>query len=295
MHTRRFVTLSSRLVLVLSFLLSSCIAAPDVPSGGSREAPVMPAPTSSPPTPTPAPVGAFTSGRYRNLFKEMLNKSDAEIQAKLDAAWKQLFYGNDDTQRVYYPVGAAIAYVIDIGNDDVRSEGMSYGMMIAVQMDKKEEFDRIWKWARTYMYHKDGPYQGYFAWHCKSSGEQIHGNPASDGEEWFVMALLFASACWGNGAGILDYRVEAQTILDTMLHKDDSKSDWPPTCLTARPSKSSLCPQSAAIRVSPIRRTTCRPTMSYGRAGPTKTTSSGRKRLKPAASFSRRPPTLKRG
>ena len=145
-------------------------------------------------------MGAFTSGRYRNLFKEMLNKSDAEIQAKLDAAWEQLFYGNDDTQRVYYPVGADMAYVMDIGNGDVRSEGMSYGMMIAVQMNKKEEFDRIWKWAKTYMYQKDGPYQGYFAWHCKPNGEQIHGNPASDGEEWFAMALLFASGRWGSDA-----------------------------------------------------------------------------------------------
>lgn len=185
----------------------------------------MPTPTSIPPSITPASVGAFTSGRYRNLFKEMLNKSDAEIQAKIDAAWKQLFYGNDDTQRIYYPVGADMAYVMDIGNGDVRTEGMSYGMMIAVQMDKKEEFDRIWKWTKTYMYHKDGPYQGYFAWHCKSNGEQIDANPASDGEEWFVMALLFASGRWGNGTGILDYRAEAQAILDTMLHKEDQKSD----------------------------------------------------------------------
>jgi oligosaccharide reducing-end xylanase len=170
-------------------------------------------------------VGAFASGRYRNLFKEMLNKSDADIQAKLDAAWKQLFYGNDDTQRVYYPVGADMAYVMDIGNGDVRTEGMSYGMMIAVQLNKKEEFDRIWKWAKTYMYQKDGPYQGYFAWHCKSNGEQIDANPASDGEEWFAMALLFASGRWGNGSGIFNYRAEAQAILDTMLHKEDQKSD----------------------------------------------------------------------
>ena len=179
----------------------------------------------STPTATPAPVGAFASGRYRNLFKEMLNKSDAEVQAKLDAAWEQLFYGDDDTQRVYYPVGADMAYIMDIGNGDVRSEGMSYGMMIAVQMNKKEEFDRLWKWAKTYMYQEDGPYQGYFAWHCKPSGEQIHGNPASDGEEWFAMALLFASGRWGDGTGIFDYRAEAQAILDIMLHKHEQKSD----------------------------------------------------------------------
>jgi len=58
-------------------------------------------------------MGAFTSGRYRNLFREMLNKSDADIQAKLDAAWKQLFYGNDNTQRVYYSVGADMATKAD--------------------------------------------------------------------------------------------------------------------------------------------------------------------------------------
>ena len=172
----------------------------------------------------PAPVGAFTSGQYRDLFKEMLSKSDAEIQAKLDAAWEHLFYGDDDTQRVYYPVGDDMAYIEDIGNGDVRTEGMSYGMMIAVQMDRQEEFDRLWKWARTYMYHEDGPYQGYFAWHCTEGGEQIDANPASDGEEWFVMALFFAAGRWGNGEGIYNYEAEAQAILHTMLHKADESN-----------------------------------------------------------------------
>jgi oligosaccharide reducing-end xylanase len=251
---KRCVALSTTLVVGLSTLLSSCGLAgsmppssnmtqpaaqtppTQLPAQGGATAPAqatlsVSAPSSSQlPTPegtlaAPDPSGAFASGQYRNLFKEMLNKSDAETQAKLDAAWEQLFYGDDNTQRVYYPVGTDMAYVMDIGNGDVRSEGMSYGMMIAVQMNKKEEFDRIWKWAKTYMYQKDGPYQGYFAWHCKSSGEKIHGNPASDGEEWFVMALLFASARWGDGTGILNYRAEAQAILDTMLHKQEQQSD----------------------------------------------------------------------
>ena len=39
------------------------------------------------------------------------------------------------------------------------------------------------------------------------------------------MALLFASGRWGNGTGDLDYRAEAQAILDTMLHKEEQKSD----------------------------------------------------------------------
>jgi oligosaccharide reducing-end xylanase len=220
---KRCFTFSTLLMLVLSSSLASCNPAKNVPS--DRKADKPPMPTHASLTATSALVGAFTSGQYRNLFEEMLSKSDAEIQAKLDAAWEQLFYGNDDTQRVYYPVGTDMAYVMDIGNGDVRTEGMSYGMMIAVQMDKQEEFDRLWKWAKTYMYQEDGPYQGYFAWHCTPEGEQIDANPASDGEEWFVMALLFAAGRWGNGEGITNYEAEAQAILHTMLHKADESDD----------------------------------------------------------------------
>ena len=169
----------------------------------------------------PAPVSSFRSGIYRNLFQEYLGKSDAVVQAKLEAAWQQLFYGDNDSQRFYYPVGVDMAYIEDIGNGDVRTEGMSYGMMIAVQLEKKPEFDHLWKWAKTYMYQTGGPYKGYFAWHCSTDGNQIDANPASDGEEWFVMSLFFAAARWGNGDGIFNYQAQAQEVLNTMLHKGD--------------------------------------------------------------------------
>ena len=46
------------------------------------------------------------------------------------------------------------------------SEGMSYGMMICVQLNKKREFDALWNWSKTYMQNTDpeNPSQGYFAW-----------------------------------------------------------------------------------------------------------------------------------
>ncbi len=165
--------------------------------------------------------GAFESGHYRNLFQEYLGRPDAEIDAKIEAAWKQLFYGSDDTQRVYFPVAGDMAYIADILHEDVRTEGMSYGMMIAVQMNRRAEFNRIWKWANTHMRHTTGPMAGYFAWHCRYNGEQIHAGPASDGEEWFVMALFFAAHRWGGGEGIFDYERQAQALLRTMLHKGD--------------------------------------------------------------------------
>ena len=212
-------------LIISSILFSACEASPATTSPSlSTATPVTPSPSISPTPIVPINI-AFESGEYRNIFNEYLGKSDAETQDKINAVWDQLFYGDDDTQRIYYPVGEDMAYIEDIGNSDVRSEGMSYGMMIAIQLDKKVEFDRLWKWTKTYMYQADGPYQGYFAWHCSTDGSQLDGNPASDGEEWFVTALLFASGRWGDGEGIFNYSAEAQAILYTMLHKEDTKSD----------------------------------------------------------------------
>ncbi|HET9908593.1 MAG TPA: glycoside hydrolase, partial [Anaerolineales bacterium] len=119
---RRFLSI----LLLSTFILSSC-GSPSTPMPATAQ-PSVPA------TLTPAPVrGSFETGVYPNLFKDYLGKSDAEIQTKIDSAFDQLFYGDDATERVYYPVGSDMAYISDIANDDVRSEGMSYGMMIAVQ------------------------------------------------------------------------------------------------------------------------------------------------------------------
>ncbi len=159
---------------------------------------------------------------YRNLFGEYLGVSNVELDAKIFTAWNQLFYGDEQTQRLYYPVGNDKAYILAVDSEDVRSEGMSYGMMIAVQLDRKEEFDRLWNWAKTHMYHPDGERAGYFAWQCRRDGTIIDPGSASDGEEWFVTALYFASARWGDGSGIYNYRAEADALLHTMLHKGET-------------------------------------------------------------------------
>jgi oligosaccharide reducing-end xylanase len=169
--------------------------------------------------------GSYYSGKYQNLFKELLGKSDSEVKEKIESVFNQLFYGSDDLQRIYYPVGTDMAYILDVNNDDVRTEGMSYGMMIAVQLNKKDEFNRLWKWTKTYMQHKDGQRKDYFAWHCKRSGEVLSMGSASDGEEWFVMDLFLAAGRWGNGEGIFNYKAEAQKILDATLNKTESSNE----------------------------------------------------------------------
>ena len=173
----------------------------------------------TPAAPVPASKGAAYTGNYRNLFKEY-GYSEDEINKKVESTWEKLFHGTDD-ERLYYPVGDDMAYIYTADTDDVRSEGMSYGMMICVQMDKQEEFNCLWKWAKTHMQHKSGEYKGYFAWQMNTNGTIKSNTPASDGEEYFATALLFASARWGNGKGIYNYHKEAQEILTTMLHQAD--------------------------------------------------------------------------
>ncbi len=193
--------------------------------------------TTSARTAEPPAGGAFATGQYRNLFHEYLGRSDAEVRARLDAAWHQLFAGDPDSERLFYPIGDGMAYVPDINNHDVRTEGMSYGMMICVQTNHQSEFNQLWKFAKHYMYYDSGPFRGYFAWHTAFDGRRLSPGPASDGEQWFAMALFFASHRWGDGAGIFNYGAEAQALLHTMLHKSDEPDRGPIVSMFNREAK----------------------------------------------------------
>ncbi|MDW7980873.1 MAG: hypothetical protein RMH97_09930, partial [Verrucomicrobiales bacterium] len=73
-------------------------------------------------------AGAYATGRYRNLFAE-LGYSQAEIRKKIETAFNQLFYGDPNTQRVYYEAGTnangPLAYMLDVKHQAVRrTEGL---------------------------------------------------------------------------------------------------------------------------------------------------------------------------
>jgi oligosaccharide reducing-end xylanase len=164
-------------------------------------------------------MGSFDNKTYRNVFKE-IGKTQEEIDAKIKEAVDTFFY--DDVERIYHPAGDDMGYLVDTGNNDARTEGMSYGMMMCVQLDMKEEFDRIWKWAKTFMYMEEGDNEGYFAWSCQLDGTKNAYGPAPDGEEFFAMALFFASHRWGDGEGIYNYSKQAKEILRACLHKGEN-------------------------------------------------------------------------
>ena len=167
--------------------------------------------------------------RIPNLFAR-IGRSEGEIDDKLNAAFHAIF--EDERERFYFESGADKGYMLDTGNDDARTEGMSYGMMMAVQADRKEIFDRLWRFAWEYMRLRDGPNRGYFAWSVRADGAHNAEGPAPDGEEYFAMALLFASARWGDGKPPLDYAAQARTILRHCVHQPElvsgGRAMWDP-------------------------------------------------------------------
>jgi len=163
----------------------------------------------------PLSQGGFETGKYRNVFHE-LGYSNKDITAKLNQIYYEVFEGPD---KVYFEVGDSLGYMSDVKNFDARTEGMSYGMMIAVQLDKKDVFDRLWRFSKKYMQHQDGSMKGYFAWSVNPDGSHRAEGPASDGELYFVTDLIFASNRWGND-GEINYLAEAQNILNCAWEKD---------------------------------------------------------------------------
>lgn len=162
-------------------------------------------------------MNAFHTGQYRNIFLE-LGHSEDEIQARVQQTFDTIFFGPEE-ERIYHEVGDDMGYVTDTGNNDVRTEGMSYAMMMCVQMNRKDVFDRLWKWVMTYMYMDESyPGHGYFGWSNKLDGTRNSTGPAPDGEEFFAMSLFFASHRFGDGEGIFCYSEWAKRILRAMVH-----------------------------------------------------------------------------
>lgn len=160
--------------------------------------------------------GAWYTGVYRNLFNE-LGYSQANVDAKIQTAFAQLFLTGDSAQeRLLFkaPADTTMAYIDNV-EGYVLTEGQSYAMMIALQMDRKDLFDKLWKFAKLHMQQHSGDRTGYFAWKVSTTPPYTPDdyNPAPDGEEYFATSLFFAAKRWGNGTGIFDYQTQADSLL----------------------------------------------------------------------------------
>ncbi len=171
-----------------------------------------------------------------NLFTTLSGKTQQEVDEKVTTAVNRFFgIGTNEPNtptlnsgyRCYYelPNDNSLAYIWAADSDDIRSEGMSYGMMIAVQMDLQPQFDKLWKFSKQYMqYPADSPitaWRHYFRWQGKVSGSTVTFGattvPAPDGDEYFAAALYLADRRWGS-AGAVNYKKEAEAISAAMLN-----------------------------------------------------------------------------
>ena len=167
--------------------------------------------------------GAYFTGEYTNLFVKYLGKTQSEVDQKMQSLWNHFFTVNGQNT-VYYETNNNMAYIYDTGNGDVRTEGMSYGLMICLQMGDQNKFDKIWRWAKTYMQYKSGDQrEGLFAWQCETNGNIKGASCAPDGEMYFLTALWFASHRWGND-GDINYEQEAQYLAKMILEKPNKQA-----------------------------------------------------------------------
>jgi len=153
----------------------------------------------------------------QNFFAK-IGKTDEEVKARIEKDFNTIFFGPEKIYHENEINGKTYGYMLDTGNFDVRTEGQSYGMMIAVMLDRRDIFDRIWDFSKDYMLIKEGKNKGYFGWSCQPNGKLNSQGPAPDGEEFFAMALIFAANRWGDEKG---YRQSARDILHAMIHNEE--------------------------------------------------------------------------
>ena len=155
---------------------------------------------------------------YPNAFKELLGKSDSEIADKISAAFDQLFHGDPSSEAIYFTTGTNQAYIRDIYHNDIRTEGIGLGMMITVELGKRDEFDRLWRFAKS-IQTAGGASQGYFPSFCNTD---MNSRPCSDpfGQQQITTAMLLARGRWQNAPGNIDYQQEARDLLDVLRYKE---------------------------------------------------------------------------
>jgi oligosaccharide reducing-end xylanase len=207
--TRRTLTLGS----LASLALAGC------GGGGGGETPAPPAPPPPPAPPAPAPPVTPSTPAQPDPY---LAAATAKLNNYIDTVFV--------TSGLYKinPSGTE-AYIVDVsavgtGVAGVKSEGQSYGMMIAVMMNDQTRFNQLWTWTKNHMRYPSTDTSGKagrLAWLCNPgfytgmSAQQNGSGAAPDGEIWMVTALhLAADKGWGTGTALRD---DANAMCDVML------------------------------------------------------------------------------
>lgn len=105
------------------------------------------------------------------------------------------------------------------------SEGIGYGMLLAVYMGDQEVFDNLWQYAQL---HFNG--NGLMDWEVHPDGHVIGTGAALDGDEDMAWALVMADRQWGTSSALSDpYAAYASALITAMWdHEIDHNRDQMP-------------------------------------------------------------------
>ena len=165
---------------------------------------------------------------YPNAFRDVLGKTSDDIDKKINNVFNTLFHGSSD-YAFYFEVGSDESKIVDLyHNSEVRTEGMGYAMIIAVELNKQYEFDRLWRYAKQNLMVTSGPSRGYFTSRCNLSPDSAQNTRACldpFGLQQFAMALVLAHGRWGSddsdaGSGAINYNDDAWMLFDVMRNKE---------------------------------------------------------------------------
>jgi endo-1,4-beta-D-glucanase Y len=95
--------------------------------------------------------------------------------------------------------------------DTSNSEGMGYGMLVAVYLNDERLFDAFWQYTRL---HLNG--NGLMDWEISPAGDVTGTGAATDGDEDMAFALVMADRQWGRGGLDESYLDSAKRLIDAM-------------------------------------------------------------------------------
>jgi endo-1,4-beta-D-glucanase Y len=94
--------------------------------------------------------------------------------------------------------------------DDTVSEGIAYGMLIAVYMNDRDLFDKLWTYWSSHI-----AIGSLMNWQINSGGGNIGGGSAVDADEDAAFALLQAGKQWGGS-----YAATALTVIQSIWNNE---------------------------------------------------------------------------
>lgn len=148
---------------------------------------------------------------YQSTVGVDASLSGNPLAEALENTWKGIKQRNIDPYRI-----KCVHRPFSETPDDCVSEGIGYGMIVAVYSNDQEYFDMIWDSAETYMWNSE-----CYDWRINVMGFKTDRGAATDAEQDIAFALISAQhlvnkGVWNPHPEHIPYEERAQDILDNM-------------------------------------------------------------------------------